>query len=283
MGRTFPQIFFAFYRGESLLKSSRNLLTIAGFDPSSGAGITADLAVFAAHGFFGTSAITALTVQSTTGVTSVHPVEQAVLTDTLYVLDEDLPPSGVKIGMLGSEAVVEVVAEYLQRLACPVVLDTVLRSSSGNALLSPEAMGVFRSLLQQVDWVTPNVDELSLLTGMPATTQAEIEGAALALGQQYGVGVIATGGHLDTPDDYVLPPAYTAGDWLAGEHIATRATHGTGCAFSSAFLCGLVERKLPLVAAREAKEYVRQGMLRAAAIGHGKGPLNLLWPLTEKP
>jgi len=277
--RTFPQIFFAFYRGESPLKSSRNLLTIAGYDPSSGAGVTADLAVFAAHGFFGTSAITALTVQSTTGVVSVHPVERTVLASTLNVLDEDLPPAGVKIGMLGSEVVVEVVTEYLQRLTCPVVLDTVLHSSSGKALLSPEAMAVFRGLLQQVDWTTPNVDELSLLTGMPVTTQAEIEIAALALGQQYGTGVIATGGHLEPPDDYVLPPGSTVGHWLAGEHIATRATHGTGCAFSSAFLCGLVEGKPPVDAAGAAKEYVRQGMLRATTIGHGRGPLNLLWPL----
>jgi hydroxymethylpyrimidine/phosphomethylpyrimidine kinase len=168
-GGPFHRFISPFYRGEAPLKPSRNLLTIAGYDPSSGAGVTADLAVFAAHGFFGTSAITALTVQSTTGVTSTHPVEPAVLTDTLRVLDEDLPPAGVKIGMLGSEAVVEVVTEYAQRLTCPVVLDTVLRSSSGKALLSPEAMAVFRSLLQQVDWVTPNVDELSLLTGMPVT------------------------------------------------------------------------------------------------------------------
>ncbi|NUQ30925.1 MAG: bifunctional hydroxymethylpyrimidine kinase/phosphomethylpyrimidine kinase [Acidobacteriaceae bacterium] len=265
------------------MKSSKNLLTIAGYDPSSGAGITADLAVFAAHSFFGTSAITALTVQSTTGVASVHPIEQAVLAETLHVLDEDLPPAGIKIGMLGSEAVVEVVAEYLQRLTCPVVLDTVLRSSSGKALLNPEAMAPFRGLLQQVAWVTPNVDELSLLTGMPVATPREIESAALEFGQQYGVGVIATGGHLKTPDDYVLLPGETAGHWLAGEHIATLATHGTGCAFSSAFLCGLVKGQLPVEAAGAAKEYVRQGMLRAPTIGHGKGPLNLLWPLTQKP
>jgi len=216
-------------------------------------------------------------------VASVHPVEPAILADTLHILDEDLPPAGVKIGMLGSGAVVEVITDYLQRLTCPVVLDTVLRSSSGRALLNPEAMAAFRGLLQQVDWLTPNVDELSLLTGMPVTTPREIEGAALALGQQYGAGVIATGGHLDTPDDYVLPPGGTAGHWLAGEHIATRATHGTGCAFSSAFLCGLVEGKLPVAAASAAKEYVRQGMLQAREIGHGKGPLNLLWPLIEKP
>lgn len=226
-----------------------------------------------------------MTVQSTTGVASVHPVEQAVLAETLQVLHEDLPPAGVKIGMLGSEAVVEVVSGYLQRLTGPVVLDTVLRSSSGKALLrlSSEAMAAFRGILQQVAWVTPNIDELSLLTGMPVATPREIESAALEFGQQYGVGVIATGGHLETPNDYVLLPGDTAGHWLAGEHIATLATHGTGCAFSSAFLCGLMEGKLPLEAAKAAKEYVRQGMLRATTLGHGKGPLNLLWPLTPKP
>ncbi len=182
--------------------------------------------------------------------------------------------------MLGSSAAVEVVVSYVSTLDCPVVLDTVLRSSSGKDLLEPEALELFRQkLLPCVSWVTPNIDELALLTGIEAGTQQQVAKAARTLGRRYGVGVIATGGHLDPPNDYVLAAGQTEGDWLAGEHIPTRATHGTGCAFSSAFLCGLVEGKPPLVAAASAKEYVRQGMLRATKRGNGKGPLNLLWPL----
>ena len=124
----------------------KTLLTIAGFDPSSGAGITADLAVFAAHGTFGCSAITALTVQSTLGVERVDPVDPTVLRETLACLELDLPAAGIKIGMLATREAVEVVAAYLEELRarrpCIVVLDPVLRSSSGAALLSPEGTDV---------------------------------------------------------------------------------------------------------------------------------------------
>jgi len=118
----------------------QTVLTIAGFDPSSGAGITADLMVFAAHGLFGTSCITALTVQSTMGVRSVHPVETNILRTSLECLDEDLRPAGIKIGMLGSAGAIDEVANYLAQVRSrhpqiPVVLDPVLRSSSGRELL----------------------------------------------------------------------------------------------------------------------------------------------------
>lgn len=263
------------------LKHPETLLTIAGYDPSSGAGVTADLAVFAAHGFFGTSAISALTVQSTIGVQSVHPVDPAVFAATLTTLHSDLPPTGIKIGMLGSAMIVEAVAAYLSPLSVPIVLDTVLQSSSGRALLAPEALAVFQEkLLPLATWITPNTDELALLTGRTVASLEDVATAAAALQDRYGINIIATGGHLTPPSDYVLP-LVGEGQWLRGERVETRATHGTGCAFSSAFLCGLVERKPALQAAIEAKEYVRQGMLRAIERGKGNGPINLLWPLND--
>ena len=149
----------------------QTVLTIAGFDPSSGAGVTADLMVFAAHGLFGTSCITGLTVQSTVGVRSTTAVSAEVVRATLDCLASDLPPVGIKIGMLTTADNVVAVAEFLTVLRgdedrMPVVLDPVLRSSSGRELLDAEGVAVMReSLLPLVDGVTPNLEELGVLTG----------------------------------------------------------------------------------------------------------------------
>ena len=235
---------------------SKTVLTIAGFDPSSGAGVTADLMVFAAHGLFGTSCITALTVQSTLGVRSTHPVDSDLLTSTLRLLAEDLPPAGIKIGMLATAATTLAVAEFLTDLRTrspetPVVLDPVLRASSGRELLDQQGVEVLRSrLLPLVDWVTPNVEELGVLTGSSVTSAAEVITAAHTLqllsrptpqaASQRPVVILATGGHLSPPDDLLLQ-AGSGPVWLRGEHIETASTHGTGCALSSALLSRLVE------------------------------------------
>jgi hydroxymethylpyrimidine/phosphomethylpyrimidine kinase len=263
----------------------RTVLTIAGYDPSSGAGITADLMVFAAHGFFGTSCITAFTVQSTTGVRAIHPIETKILQASLDCLDEDLPPFGIKIGMLGSAGVVEEVAGYLARVRArhpriPVVLDPVLRSSSGRELLSVEGVTAMKSrLLPLVDWVTPNLSELNALSGHSTESREEVYAAArILLREHRGVTVLATGGHLDPPDDLLLTPQGEA-VWLPGERIQTMSTHGTGCALSSALLCCLVRGDSRQVAAETAKRYVTEALRESVPIGHGHGPLNHLWPL----
>lgn len=261
----------------------RTLLTIAGYDPSSGAGMTADLQVFAAHGFFGVSAITALTVQSTVGVQASHPVTAKILAETLAVLAADLPPSGVKIGMLATEGNVLAVAAFLRRLpgGVPVVLDPVLRSTSGLPLLSDAGIAALHAdLLPLVDWVTPNRAELAVLTGLETGTDAQVELASAALRRQCPqLNVVATGGDGEVAaDDYVLGQA--AGDWLRGRKIASRATHGTGCAFSSALLCHLLAGE-PRDAPRLAKLYVAKAIGAAPGLGQGKGPMGLLWPLHE--
>ncbi|WP_035349236.1 bifunctional hydroxymethylpyrimidine kinase/phosphomethylpyrimidine kinase [Edaphobacter aggregans] len=263
----------------------QTVLTIAGFDPSSGAGVTADLMVFAAHGLFGTSVITSLTVQSTTGVRSSQPVEAGILRQTLDCLHADLPPAGVKLGMLASAAIVEVVADYLEELKrdsprLPVVLDPVIRSSSGRELLSPDGLALLRErLLPLASWTTPNLAELSALTGLPVNRHDDLEPATRAL-QHYcpALNVLATGGHLDSPDDLLLT---SEGDfhWLAGERIESTSTHGTGCALSSALLSRLVLGGSALEAAWSAKHYVAEAIRRASPLGHGHGPLNHLWPL----
>jgi hydroxymethylpyrimidine/phosphomethylpyrimidine kinase len=263
----------------------KTVLTIAGFDPSSGAGITADLAVFAAHRLFGTSCITALTVQSTVGVQSSHPVTAEIVGQTLSCLDSDLAPAGIKLGMLASAQQVEAVADYLEMVRgreprIPVVLDPVILSSSGRELLTPEGLEVLQSrLLGLVDWITPNLAELSALTGRPVERREDVLPAARALHKvNPRLTIFATGGHLSPPDDLVL--LSNGEDFcLLGERIATRSTHGTGCVLSSALLSHLVLGDSPRIAAEAAKAYVSKALRTATPIGHGHGPLNYLWPL----
>lgn len=261
------------------------VLTIAGYDPSSGAGVTADLMVFAAHGLFATSCITALTVQSTLGVFDTCPVAPATVSATLDCLRSDLPPEGIKIGMLATAANVTAVADFLERLrtsthGLPVVLDPVLRSSSGRELLDPDGMSQLRErLLPLVDWITPNLEELSILSGHEASNRVGVLEAALKLQVMgRGLNVLATAGHLDPPDDYLLTAA-SKSHWLPGVRVETNSTHGTGCALSSALLSRLVMGDEPAAAARAAKKYVARALSTAKPLGKGRGPLNLLWPL----
>lgn len=267
--------------------------TIAGFDPSSGAGMTADLMTFATHGLFGCSAITALTVQSTTGVRATEPVRPGQLAETLSCLLEDLPPVGIKIGMLGGRAIAEVVGDFLRRVResgamCPVVLDPVLRSSSGRPLYPLQEMGLLHeAVLPRVDWLTPNWGELAVLTGAlvgnlgDLGNLGEAERAARGLIERHpDMGVIATGGEADRPVD-LLVTAGAEAVVLDGERVATTSTHGTGCAFSSAFLARLVLGHEPAEAARLAKAYVVGALRHAPGLGAGKGPMDLLWPLRE--
>lgn len=257
-------------------------LTIAGFDPSSGAGITADLQVFAAHGLFGTSAITALTVQSTLGVQAVQATDPNLLLTTLQHVSADLPASGVKVGMLGSDANVVALAKFLSLAPSPVpvVLDPVLRSSSGHNLLEPRAVRRLHSdLLPLVGWITPNWAELEALTGLRVRTFEQATEAADALGRLHpALTIVVTGGDTPEPVDLLRMPG-GAIQTFPGEHVDTSSTHGTGCAFSAALLARLILGDAPAQAVSRAKSYVAEALRSAPGLGHGRGPLNLLWPL----
>ena len=260
--------------------------TIAGFDPSSGAGVTADLMTFASHGLFGCSAITAMTVQTTVGVFACESAQTGVLEATLARLDEDLPAVGIKIGMLATPQIASVVAEFLARKRAAggpwptVVLDPVLRASSGLDLYRNEGLPVLQQcLLPCVDWVTPNWGELSVLSEMEVKDRDGAERAAGRLRARYPrLTVVVTGGDLETPADLVVGPG-TDAVWVSGEHVATTSTHGTGCAFSSALLSRLVAGAGPLDAVRLAKAFVEDALRQAPGLGHGRGPMELLWPL----
>ncbi len=264
------------------------VLSIAGFDPSSGAGFTADLKVFAAHGLYGLACPTALTVQSTRGVRRSEAVSAALVSETLECLAEDIPVVGVKIGMLASAPVLEAVIYWLAGFRerapeLPVVLDPVLRSSSGHALLDPGAIELLRKeLLPLVSVVTPNLAEAAVLAGRPADARNDVPEAARRIVEQMEPGkgaVVVTGGHLgERPDDFLLTASGT-GAWFAGTRVETQATHGTGCAFSSALLCGLVRGHDLAAAVRQAKDYVEAALRAAYPVGHGKGPMHHLYAL----
>ena len=246
----------------------------------------ADLKVFAAHRLYGVSAVTALTVQSTQGVRRTHAVDLGLLAETLDCLVDDITITGVKIGMLATEATVTVIAKFLDASAIPrerIVLDPVVRSSSGRELL--DAAGLDRlqnELLSLVGWITPNIDELAQLTGTSISDRHSIPFAAHQLVAMHpGLNVVVTGGHLDPPDDFLLAADGTT-CWFPGQRIETTATHGTGCTFSSALLCQLVRGTSAANAVAAAKQYVRDAMANAYPIGKGRGPLHHLYTLEKE-
>ncbi|MGA7522228.1 MAG: hydroxymethylpyrimidine/phosphomethylpyrimidine kinase [Acidobacteriaceae bacterium] len=243
-------------------------LTIAGLDPTGGAGATRDLQVMAVHGVFGVTALTALTVQSTQGVKRVDPVNPGLLRDTLKCLGDAFGVSlsgiaGVKIGMLGTASAVGVVADWLRESGVPrerVVLDPVIRSSSGAELL--EAGGIRRlvdELLPLVGWVTPNVDEAGALLGEAAPGREAVPTVAARIqALEPGLNVVVTGGHLDPPEDFLRTSAGKE-RWFPGQRVEPQgrhSSHGTGCAFSTALLCRLLRGDAPAEAVAGAKAFV---------------------------
>ena len=264
------------------------VLSIAGFDPSSGAGVTADLKVFAAHGLYGMACITALTVQSTQGVRGVEAVPASTVAATLEMLAEDVTFAGIKLGMLTNAGICSVVSEFLDSIpGVPVVLDPVLRSTSGRELLEAAGIRVLSErLLARANWTTPNWEELAILTGATITCRGHVTPAAEKLwnmAREVGndrLNVLATGGDMDPPDDYLLS-AVGDSHWIPGQRVETNATHGTGCAFSSALLCALVAGDPPFIAATKAKEYVTKALAAAYPVGRGTGPMHHLFKLDE--
>ncbi|QHM71621.1 bifunctional hydroxymethylpyrimidine kinase/phosphomethylpyrimidine kinase [Mixta intestinalis] len=256
-----------------------NALTIAGTDPSGGAGIQADLKTFSALGAYGTSVITALVAQNTCGVRSVYRVEPQFVAAQLDAVLEDVRIDSVKIGMLSESDIVEAVAERLSRAVIPwIVLDTVMLAKSGDALLSPQAVKTLRQrLLPQVSLITPNLPEAAaLLETRPARDENEMKQQGRALLDLGCEAVLIKGGHLSDTE---------SPDWLFTQHgaqrftaprIATRNTHGTGCTLSSA-LTALRPRHSDWASTVTAAKAWLQGALEQAdtlQVGKGQGPVH---------
>jgi hydroxymethylpyrimidine/phosphomethylpyrimidine kinase len=260
------------------------VLTIAGFDPSSGAGVTADIKTIAAHSCYGVAAITALTVQSTLGVRRVE-VMADLLKETLSELASDVQFAAVHIGMLGSAEAANVVADFLSHGGAPkVVLDPILRSTSGTVLLDDGGRSVLvKRLVPLSAVITPNLSEASVLTGLPVGNEEEMTRAAARLHEMGAQAVVITGGHLDQPADLLSLNRNSGLDqqFFRSERVRSNSTHGTGCAFSCSMACHLaLGRNLPEAVAL-AKEFVTGAIGAAYPVGRGVGPINHFY-LTEK-
>jgi len=256
-----------------------NALTIAGTDPSGGAGIQADLKAFSALGAYGTSVITALVAQNTRGVQSVYRIEPAFVAAQLDSVLDDVRIDAAKIGMLAETTIVEVVAEKLKRASLPfVVLDTVIIAKSGDALLSPDAVASIRErLLPQVSLITPNLPEAAALLGcsmaQDEATMLEQGDALLELGCE---AVLMKGGHLSDAEspDWLITRA--GRQRFTAPRVNTRHTHGTGCTLSAA-LAALRPRHADWAGTvAEAKAWLQQALLHADSleVGHGIGPVH---------
>lgn len=250
------------------------LLTIAGFDPSAGAGVAADLKTFAAHNCYGVAALTAITVQNTRGVRTVHPVSAEVLRAQLEELVKDISLAAVKIGMLGTRANVQVVADLLEKKKFShVVLDPVLRSTSGMELLDSSGVReLSKRLLGLATVITPNIAEAAALSGIDIKGSEEMKAAAEKLRTLGARAVVITGGEREKPVDIFYDGVtFTP---FGSDRVKSENTHGTGCTFSSAIAANLAAGRQLADAIVLAKAYVAKGIEKGYAIGRGKGPLN---------
>jgi len=264
-------------------------LTIAGSDSGGGAGLQADLKTFAAHGVFGTCAVTAVTAQNTRAVTGVVVIEPAFVVAQIEAVVEDLAPRAVKTGMLATGATVAAVAALAARgLLAQLVVDPVLVSSTGQRLVDDEGLDAYRSLLlPHALVVTPNLREAAVLTGRSLSELGSLEAMVAAAEELRALGagtVVVKGGHLDaavgdtsgatpSPDVVVGPHGAVV---LEADRVATSNDHGTGCSLAAAIAANLALGSGPLEAITAAKEFVRRALAGAAGwtLGAGHGPID---------
>jgi hydroxymethylpyrimidine/phosphomethylpyrimidine kinase len=276
------------------------VLTIAGFDPSSGAGVTADIKTIAAHSCYGVACITAMTVQSTSGVRRVEAVDPGVITETLQELAADMEIAAVHIGMLGSGKVVKAVADFLESSASDsrtsnsrqksgrlpnIVLDPILKSSSGTDLLDSTGIRLLiERLIPLADVVTPNVDEAAAITGLKVKELDDMKAAATHLHEMGASTVVITGGHLEKATD-LLSFKTKHGinqEIFKAERQRSNSTHGTGCAFATAMACHLALERGVAEAALLAKTYVSAAITYAHPLGKGTGPVHHLYRMNQQ-
>lgn len=260
------------------------VLSIAGFDPSCGAGTAADLKTFSANNCYGVAAITALTVQSTQGVKDVHVTPSPVLRAQLDTLADDLNIAAVKIGMLGSRANAVAVAEFLDRRNfANVVLDPVVQPSAGGPDLL-DAGGVkylADELMKRAAVLTPNIPEAALLTGIEVKDVSGMEAAARKLVERGARAVVIKGGHIDKAVDLLFDGSEAM--TLGGDHVRTEHTHGSGCTFASAIAAQLALGRGLREAVMLAKAYVLKAIEAGFPIGKGPGPLDHFYRAHHEP
>jgi hydroxymethylpyrimidine/phosphomethylpyrimidine kinase len=266
------------------------VLTIAGFDPSSGAGVTADIKTIAAHGCYGVACITAMTVQSTRGVRRIEPIDSSLINDMLEELTKDVDVAAVHIGMLATAKVVKAVADFLEKPKSNsrlpnVVLDPILKSSSGADLLDAAGTKLMvERLLPLAQVVTPNVAEAAAITGLKVTNVDEMKAAAARLHEMGATAIVITGGHLDKATDVLSFPTKSGleHEVFKAERQRSNSTHGTGCAFATAMACHLALDRGWAEAALLAKTYVTAAIAYGHPLGRGTGPVHHLYRMGQQ-
>ncbi len=256
-------------------------LTIAGSDSGGGAGIQADIKTMTAHGVFAMSALTALTAQNTLGVQGIFPVPPDFLARQLDSIFQDIKPQAVKIGMVASGELAQVIAQKLRQYEAPhIVLDPVMVASTGAMLIGGGAAEGLKTLLFPLaEVITPNIPEAQALTGRKIHGPKEMEEAARELGETYGCAVLCKGGHQISDANDLL---YHKGSfhWFYGQRIDTKNTHGTGCTLSSAMAANLAKGQSLEEAVAGAKRYLSAALGAKLQLGHGVGPLNHAFAIT---
>lgn len=252
----------------------KTVLTIAGSDPTGGAGLQADLKVFRAFGIHGLSVVAAITAQNSTSVDAIFPVEKEIFEKQLHVLLADIRPDGIKTGMIYSRWIVDLIADAVRKYSLVnLVIDPVAVSSSGRSLVDDGTLDAIREkLFPLARLISPNIYEAAVITGIPIEDRNSIEEAAKALKDMGPETVVITGGHLrDMANDLYYDGRFHDLEYekIHGEY------HGTGCAFSAAATALLALGQSPLEAVQRAKEFVHTAIRKAYHPGRGMGLLNI--------
>ncbi len=252
----------------------KTALTIAGSDCSGGAGIQADLKTMTMHGVYAMSAITALTAQNTTGVRAIQEVTPDFLQQQMDAVFEDIAPDAVKIGMVSSSELIQVIADRLRYYRAEnIIVDPVMVSTSGSSLLKPDAVETLKDVLLPLSTlITPNIPEARILSGMLIDSKDDMERAAKAIGDMYNCSVLVKGGHSISDANDIL---YSEGtmQWFAGVRIDNPNTHGTGCTLSSAIASNLAKGFSLTEAVQRAKDYISEALAAQLDLGKGSGPM----------
>jgi hydroxymethylpyrimidine/phosphomethylpyrimidine kinase len=251
------------------------LLSLAGFDPTSGAGVTLDLKVFARHNFQGMGLATAITVQNTQEVKDLHCLPAELLKRQYRALTEDTDILGIKVGMLGCREHISTIASVLEtRASLPAVIDPVLRSSSGTWLLEPDAVNDYMGTLAgRITLLTPNLEEAASITGSEVSGLDDMHAAARQIYQDYGIPSLVKGGHLT---GVIVDVLFDGSAYHVFERERTEGNvHGTGCFLSSSILCFLVQGRSLADACRLAGDLTREAIRKAVPVGKGQRLISL--------
>ncbi|MDP3919881.1 MAG: bifunctional hydroxymethylpyrimidine kinase/phosphomethylpyrimidine kinase [Candidatus Omnitrophota bacterium] len=251
------------------------VLTIAGSDPSGGAGLQGDLKTFERHGVFGMGALTLLTVQDTRGVQSVKFLDPEFVRAQIATVIQDIPPQAVKTGALGSAEVIDVIAELAKGFAFPLVIDPVIASTNGVVFMDDDAKRMLvKKLMPHAAVIMPNMPEAELLSGRSVKSHDDFPEAARAIADLGAKAVLIKGGHLE--GEYSRDLLFWQGRelWFSSEYFDTRHTHGTGCTYSAAVTVELAKGQELAKAVENAKAYVTRAIRTGLDLGQGHGPLN---------